>query len=226
MDKLFSSMQEYESTLGIDLNELQLRVLDGKTELSSDDNREVYELLKKKHQVDLNDEANLPLLEDPVLKNHMASARDRLNLFNTQVLNALPLVENLRLQYIKLIGKFSTDLTAVSNNRLEAQGTFDKFQACSMHIEQLLRGEIPHGLELSKPLQKDEQLRNVFNFLIKEIKKITLDYEKHSKDMEVLLDGLFVARREFEQIIDGLFKICQQIDECRRLQREILSLKK
>ncbi len=219
-------------SFGADLHTLRQRVLGSRKpgaqiaeepDLTASENREVYEALRKRHQVDLNDEDNLPLLEDPTLRAHMDGARLRLRQ-HEEAMTVLPAAEALRTQYLKFMGNFSERLRGLEDEHLQFRTGVDEAHMISTSIEQLLAGQTPHGHTEGLPanVRANSSVKAVLVLLQKKTLASATVFEGTSDFLENHRNELFVLRREVEVVVDGLLKLCRQIDEYRRLQREML----
>lgn len=204
-----------------DMNAIKDRVLGRRGATASGgvctpgENREVYEELQSRHQVDLDVEANVSALEDPNLIAHMETARARLAEHN-KLLAAIPHREVLRTSYLKAMGGLSSLIREVDeNNKTESGKVETGFQ----------QARALSGIAFGKTPIADSGTKEAIRHASKKVDEVAKSYESHLKTAETYRRALFSLRCEFETFGDGILKLVEFSEEERRRLRELLALK-
>jgi hypothetical protein len=192
--------------------------------LTPDEHCEVYGELKRKHQIDLNVEANTIALEDPALLAHMEAARHRLA-EHEQALLRFPRLEDHRSNYLKTLGQVSNCIRQLEDLYKGERESVEVAFFLSRDVEMLLAGRKPHEFPiLGATARADPVIREVLTIFAARVKQIAQVYEKVINFVENTHQALFVHRREIEKFTDGLIGLAEATsEECSRL-REVLAL--
>lgn len=223
--------------LGADMSEIRARVLGSRMDaaqaaemaldgnaLTPDEHCEVYNELKRKHQVDLHVEANSIALEDPTLLAHIEAARRRLAEHERALLR-FPRLEDYRSNYLKTLGQVSNCIRELEDLYKGERESVEVAFFLGRDIEMLLAGRKPHGLPvLGAAARADPAIREILTLLAARVSQIAQAYEKVINFVENTHQALFVHRREIEKFTDGLIGLVEATsEECSRL-RELLAL--
>lgn len=224
--------------LGADMAEIRARVLGRRAEaaaanadddeaaatLTAEENREVYEELKKRHQVDLNDEAHASALEDPTLLAHMEAARRRLA-EQEKALLRLPRLEDLRANYLKTMGQISGLIRKLEDQHMTERENVEVGYRQGRVLGELLEGRKPHGYPaLGAAARADPATKEALGTAATKATKIAQSYETLLGFVEEAKQTLFVLRRQVETVGDGLIELVEASEEDRRRLREYLMM--
>jgi len=214
-----------ESTLGADLAEIRKRVLGDRTDatnLSPEEHKELYDVVKQQYQVDLNEEAAAAGLEDPSLMAHIEGARRRLAEHERHLLR-LPRLEELRSNYLKTMRKMSDLLRSLEDQHMAERENVELGHRQGRIIEDLLDGGRPHGFQsLGLSARSDPVVRENLTLLSAKSKNLAASYETLLEFVEGSRQALFVLRRDVETVADGLIDLVEAAEEDRRRLREFL----
>lgn len=217
--------------LGADMAAIRARVLGRRTAeaaaaalLTADEHREVYDGLKTVHQVDLNIEANALALEDPTLIAHMESARRRLA-EQEKALLRLPRREALRTSYLDVMGKVSTLIRKLEDEHQAARENVERGFRQARVLGELAAGRKPHGYPaFGAAAVSDRGAREAMGIASKKAGEVAKSYEDVLAVVDAAKTTLFVLRRDFEAVGDGLLELIEACEEDRRRLREFLEI--
>lgn len=211
--------------IGIDIKEVRRRVLGEDAEAPSESqNREVYDVYKKQHQVDLNEEGNAAALEDPTLKAHMESARRRLSEHETAILR-LPKREELRTQYLAAMRGLSDAVRRLDEQHMAVRENVEVSHRQAQSLAGLAQGQAPRGFKAftSAALREENSKENLV-LAAEKADEVARSYDTTSDFIETLKDEIFLLRRKVEGVGDGLLSLIEACEEDRRLLREYLMM--
>lgn len=170
-------------------------------ELSPEEERELHQELRRRHQVDLNDERHLAELEDKGLAGHMESARSELA---SQELKrqALPRLDAVCAQHVKNKQQASHLVRTLQAAGLEAQcGVEDAFLQAS-NAGKLAAGHAVHGGR--EPLTAVAGYQSALKTLGGKTEEAARAFQAAAAAMAATVNGLDVLRRDQEVVVDGL----------------------
>jgi hypothetical protein len=205
-------------SLGVDMAAIRERVLNRRAEQQEGptctpaEHREVYNELKSRHQVNLDEEQNAVELEDPTLILHMEGARARLQQ-QEEALRRLPERETLRTAYLQTMRKLSDVIRSLSDSIAFERNNVELCHRRARTLTTLLSGRKAPGEETS-----------ALELAVKESNSSALSYEACVKLIEAAKEEVFLVRRDIETVGDGLLKLVDAgVDERCQL-REYLAL--
>ena len=204
-----------------DIEEIRAKVLQGKPQPTTPyEGQEIYEKIKEKHQIDLNQEGHAQSLEDPSLLAHMEAARARLDKFY-KTARAPPHLETLRCEFSKQIGRMSQFMkdckTRVESEKEKVE--YAHFNARAFN--DLTSGRTPHGYP--GPLSGTTGGAASALFLAKTQKAAT-NYEELLQAHEQIQNDLFMLRREIERTGEDFIAAIEELTSERQLLRELIQI--
>jgi len=212
--------------LGADMFEIRRMVLGkggGGREATADENREIYDALKKKNQIDLNDEKNLAPLEDPTLVDHMRAARGRLTSYK-KALERLPKKDALWNDFLKEARGMSDVIREMEDSILGNRGEVEVAYRQGRVLRELLEGKTPHGFSpLGQSARTDTGARDSLTLSAKKADEVAATFEGFLDDFEKMKVKIFVLRRDIDKTFDGMQKLYEAAEEERRITREYLA---
>ena len=213
--------------LGVDIAEIRARVLGRRMEASQDkeaamegdfltttEHQEVYKELQNKHQVDLNEESNVVVIEDPNLMAHMEASRRRLA-EQERALLRLPRLENLRTKYLNVMGQVSSLI-----HKLEEQHMSKRENIEISYRQKDVLTDLLHPFTS----RKDSGVEKALTLAIKKSEVIAKSYDDLLNFVKDLKQTFFVLRREVEVVGDGFINLIEASEEDRRCLREFLEI--
>ena len=188
---------------------------------TGDQQREIYQELQKRHQIDLNDERNLAGLEDPGLLSHMEGARRRLAAHAAAVA-ARPPREALREEYVGALGDFTALIARAESLHGGQREQVELAFLLPRQVAAYAEGKTPRGAERPLPagVLADTGTQSAFAFLGKKGQALAEGYEKDTEGWLDFRNRLFVVRRRLESVCDGLLVHAEGAEEEQRLLRE------
>lgn len=249
MDELFGEIaalkggeSDMGAQMGEDLLELRKRVLEaregresapagrdyeeepvGPQELSSGENYNVWSELRKKYSVQAHKEPN-SLMEDPTLRDHMASARDRLR-EHEQIVRTLPRAEEMRSAYLSVMQRLAALIKDLDEKKMEASSATEACYQQGGYIDALLEGRKPFGFTgaIPKDLLECSPVSGTLKTLREKSNKTAQEVEPVMDFLQGVSELITVLRRDVEIFGDGLMKIVDSLSEERRRQRELIA---
>jgi hypothetical protein len=174
------------------------------SDLTPEEERKVQHELRRRHQVDLNDERNLADLEDKGLMSHMVQARKTLA-EQTKKQQMLPKSEDTRVKHVKNLRHFSSLVQGLQSAGLELQCGVEETFLQSNNSVKLSKGERPHSfpeVPNGKPANRDALV-----LLAERIDKSALQCHKSNTAITDTVNGIDVLRREYEVVVDAYVKL-------------------
>jgi hypothetical protein len=163
-----------------------------------------FEELRKRHQVDLNDEKHLADLEDPGLMDHMRKARLALAAYESERAR-LPSSEVLRRDDTTARRALSGVVTQLKEQQMALQCVRDEVILHATNIERLISGTTPHGYPAQPdPKDRDGVLTRNMSYLMKKVSGAGEELSRIIVYLEDFERGLTLARRNYESVVDGL----------------------
>jgi len=184
--------------------------------------QESYDELKKKHQLDLNDEKSLEDagLEDPVLMEHMEQARAALAEHERR-LDEIPSEEEMRrvdTAARRMLSKLTTGLTT---RQRTLQSSCEDIHLQSANAMKLANAGRPHGFpEVFAELTPSQQA--CFEMLSKKLESVSKDMEALGESLEQFSADFVLARRAHETAVTGLTRRCVYFEELAKKATECL----
>lgn len=220
------------ATLSADMNNIRARVL-GRREKSEDDtptedeNREIYNEMQSRHQIDLNKEENAAMLEDPTLIAHMEASRRRLD-EQEKRLSELPSRESLRSSYLKSMGKLSTLIRQLDEDYQASISGVELGFIQARALKSLSNGLKSHTFPttMSKEALSNDNNKKILTTASEKASDIAECYEKTNKHIEQIKQTIFIIRREVEKFGDGFINLLEATENDRRHLREYLQTRK
>jgi len=219
--------------LGADMAEIRARVLGRRMEaaqaveaardkdaLTTEEHREVYRELQRKHQVNLNEELHAAALEDPTLVAHMEASRRRLA-EQEQALLRLPRLETLRTRYLKAMGQISSLVRGLEEQHMAERENAEIGHRQRRVLIDLSEGRKPHGFPaFGSAARGDPGAKEALALAAIEAEKVAQSYDGLLHLIADSKQALFVLRREVETVGDGLIELVEAAEEDRRRLRE------
>jgi len=165
---------------------------------SSTNSCKLYEELKRKHQVDLNNANQLKDIEDSDLQEHMVQARIQLAEYEKK-LEQLPEIkelQNLDTDVRKLLSRLTTSL---KSQQMLLQVSCDNIILQATHAQRLSNDEYPYGHQKNASLKSFDILGQKMIETGNNLTDIVNVFVAFNRD-------LTVARRSYEIIVNGLLK--------------------
>lgn len=190
-----------------DIAEIRARVLGRRTNKTTDEaitpaeREEIDKELREKHQIDLNVEGCVAILEDPVLLSHMEAARRRLAEYEAR-LKKIPHLEASRSTFLNVMGRLSNSIKAA-----ELRGMADK-ENIEVGFFQI------KTFEALKPKTESSQA------FVGQMKLAMSNYETLATAMKNTEDFIFVLRRDIETLCDTLILHVDTLTEYNQRFRE------
>jgi len=209
IDPLRASTATLGAELGEDILEIRLRAKAAASEASataaaatSAETQARYEELRRKHQVDLNNEKHLDDLEDRGLMEHMRRAREHFRA-NAEQEALLPSREDLQRGDTEGRRALSSLMTKLKEQQMALQCACDEVHAHATNAGRLARNEQPHGYpSVGKP--PSEAAAKCLAHLEKKVMAAVGDLTGIIAALEVFERDLTLARRSYEGVVDGL----------------------
>jgi hypothetical protein len=171
-----------------------------------------YDELRREHQVDLNDAKQLADLEDPGLVAHMDRARKQLaNHERNQA--ALPSEESLRRGDTDARRALSSLMTSLKTQQMALQVACDDVLLQATNAQKLADGGQPHGYPAADDLSPQEHAAKSFEYLGKKVSAAGNDLAQIVTALEGFERELTLARRAYENAVDGLARRGQYFEE-------------
>lgn len=184
----------------------QRAVADRGGALTDSDERKVHEELRKKHQVDLNDERNLSELEDPGLVSHMEQARRTLASQMAKS-GALPARADMRAKQVQNARQFSSLIQKLDQVKRDLQcGTEETFLQAA-NAAKLAAGQTPHAfprVAVGWPPNHE-----ALGALGRKIAAAAKSCETTSDVLVEAVAGFDVLRRDSEVVVDTLVRLVE-----------------
>lgn len=188
------------------------------TETAEQEAQARYEEMKKRHQVDLNDEKNLADLEDPGLMEHMRRARQQLAAHELE-LARLPTVEELKKNDTAARRALSGVVTSLKTQQMDLQCACDDVLLQATNVERLAGGEKPHGYPAEGvPLHEENPLRKNMKHLAKKINESGATLGNVAAALEAFERDMTLARRSYEAVVDGL---CRRLESLESVHQDV-----
>lgn len=199
-------LRTVSSTMGDNLTAIRQKILKSRatgqseeTALTEEEERRAYLELRKRHQVDLNDEGNLTGLEDRGLLSHMDEARRALAEQNK---TQHPDQTVLRTGHVKTLRQFSTLVQTLTSANMELQCGVEETFLQANNAAKLSKGETPHAFP-SVPGVKPTNAE-ALDLLKKKTDEAAKACQKSAESIASGINEIDVLRREYEKTIDGL----------------------
>lgn len=218
-------------SLGDDLAAIRERVLGRRAaaaaateELTPEENAEVYGEMKKRHQVDLNEEENVILLEDPNLVAHMEAARRRLAEHEAG-LSRLPKTEALRTQFLNVMRQMSEMIRTMETELPEERETVERAHYVVTALGRVAAGGSSRNYPgLAPAAAADPSVQALIGTVAKSVTEVAAGYDAFLSAYAKQKQDIFVIRREVEAVGDGLLNIIAEVEEDRRKLREFMQV--
>lgn len=217
-------------SLGDDLAAIRERVLGRRAalsateELTPEENAEVYGEMKKRHQVDLNEEENVTLLEDPNLVAHMEAARRRLAEHEAG-LSRLPKTEALRTQFLNVMRQMSEMIRTMETAEPEERETVERAHYVVTALGRVAAGGSSRNYPgLAPAAAADPSVQALIGTVAKSVTEVAAGYDAFLSTYAAQKQEIFVIRREVEAVGDGLLSIIAEVEEDRRKLREFMQV--
>lgn len=171
-----------------------------------------YDELKRQHQVDLNDAKQLADLEDPGLQAHMDRARKQLA-GHERNQAALPSEEALRRGDTDARRALSSLMTSLKAQQMALQVACDDVLLQATNAQKLADGGQPHGYPTADGLAPQDHATKCFEYLGKKVSAAGNDLAQIVTALEGFERELTLARRAYENAVDGLARRGQYFEE-------------
>lgn len=209
---------------GVTMAALRARVLGRASAPPAADHGDLYNELRARHQVDLNDEANVSVLEDPALIAHMEAARRRLAEHQKALLR-LPRREALRTTYVESMGQLSALVRQLDDRHQAERENVETSHRQARVLGELAEGHKPHGYPaFGAAAVADPGAKEAMAVAAAKAAGVAEGYEALLETVGGVKASLFVLRRQVEAFGDGFLELLEASEEDRRRLREFLEI--
>jgi hypothetical protein len=171
-----------------------------------------YDELKQQHQVDLNDAKQLADLEDPGLQAHMDRARKQLA-SHELALAALPSSSVLQTGNAAVRRALSNLMVSLKNQQMAIQVACDNVLLHATNAQKIADGGQPHGYPATDGGPLPTHVAKTINYLGQQVVSVGNDLTQAVKGLEEFERELTLARRQYENTVDGLVRRGQYFED-------------
>lgn len=167
------------------------------------------EELKKKVQIDLNDEKNLDCLEDEDLVQRMAKARAALaaNSRSQAGLTPLKALSGADAESRQALSRL---MVALKEQKMVIQCACDEIMLQSGNVKKIAGGQPAHGYPSTADAAIPDEVKECLKVLAKKISTVGSDLARLIPAIENYERDLILTRRNYEKVVDGYAQYAEQ----------------